>query len=898
MTESDIKSRIRPNGKGQISGQKLQDVLIDLLHSVKDGAQGKQGARGSQGFQGPQGIKGSNGTVGPQGKTGAQGRQGAQGLRGADGAYGAKGEQGPQGKQGPEGRQGSEGARGTNGQQGPQGPAGKISQSLDEWAQSSGYDNFQSYIDSQSFDGMGTTILMGKNIYYDGTTLSRDTDTIAASISGVARQMVTLKNDVGNDLNGLKNRVEQLESATPSQGGAGAQGSQGPQGPQGAGMNPDVINDFENRISALENGGGSGEGGGEDISPKKGGTSIETRVTILEKEVAQINESAWLTLRIRFQANQPFQLVPMTYEGVQFDTARTAPASLPHGGGSLYNEYFGPMYDGNYEAKPMVFMNNIEVPIELNSNVGYKEYVARYRAAKGSNVRAVVLCDGYEMILKDYSVFNDITETVTLTYSNTNNTYIIYVLPNSDDVTVEMSANITKPGGSVVGNYDEDYFSGKTYICAATVVFCESYPAQKVEVYGRETPLKINLHAEIEGTGFAPQVLSTALDIPDYKKAIGTKWVKYVHHRIGQGITASTVYGVRKCVLYAHNIVLVDMTKTEDLASLKRILTIGDVTSGGPIGNRLWVKLWRGWHNKKDEFETFRGGDRVEVYQGEAVLWTAGADYKDGGPNFGTLRLLYPISIDGNPTWNFDLSQKTMFHCLLSDGTAEGLGSDFEFVSLIDGWSNSAVKKNGPVTLEGEAGETMVISAYIPAEEGEQEYKPFKVTFTFSESTNGQTIHPYFAKMTDADRYLDWNVNSWDIESTSGNRIYVKRSYTYGGTYVENSDGGYDYVSEDFYRGSTTAGFSVSVNGSESFTIAAGGPYISKVGASVMNDCYYDDELGCYSTYYGGVSFRCDWSSMENGATSTSDIGLGTISITSKTKTITLDVYAPGCPTA
>ena len=62
MTESDIKSRIRPNGKGQISGQKLQDVLIDLLHSVKDGAQGKQGARGSQGFQGPQGIKGSNGT--------------------------------------------------------------------------------------------------------------------------------------------------------------------------------------------------------------------------------------------------------------------------------------------------------------------------------------------------------------------------------------------------------------------------------------------------------------------------------------------------------------------------------------------------------------------------------------------------------------------------------------------------------------------------------------------------------------------------------------------------------------------------------------------------------------------------------------------------------------------
>ena len=182
--KQEIRDNIQVNGKGHITGQILQDVLMDMATKIgdaeemagrdgvgierivptttsndttritiyldngestscdvrngRDGTNGRDGADGRDGRNGADGINGADGRPGRDGRDGERGedgRQGYQGPRGADGYTGRDGVQGPagpagsvvEGSQGPmgaDGMRGVQGAKGADGARGIQGPAG------------------------------------------------------------------------------------------------------------------------------------------------------------------------------------------------------------------------------------------------------------------------------------------------------------------------------------------------------------------------------------------------------------------------------------------------------------------------------------------------------------------------------------------------------------------------------------------------------------------------------------------------------------------------------------------------------------------------------------------------------------------------------------------------------
>ena len=170
--KNEIRANIYENGNGHITGQILQDVLIDMATKIedaegmagrdgvgvdrivttrtsndvtrvtiyldngdstsfdvrngRDGTNGRDGAPGRDGMDGRDGSDGANGRDGRDGKDGADGADGRQGVQGARGAQGPAGQgyAGSDGVQGPAGAKGEKGDRGEQGTRGVQGPAG------------------------------------------------------------------------------------------------------------------------------------------------------------------------------------------------------------------------------------------------------------------------------------------------------------------------------------------------------------------------------------------------------------------------------------------------------------------------------------------------------------------------------------------------------------------------------------------------------------------------------------------------------------------------------------------------------------------------------------------------------------------------------------------------------
>ena len=180
--KNEIRAKIYENNTGRITGQDLQDVLIDIANKIdettaivgkdgedgvgirnistastttgitatihytdgtvgptlkiKNGTSGKDGKDGRDGMDGRDGIDGINGRDGRDGRNGVDGTngrdgaQGPQGKAGAQGPAGAKGEKGDSGAQGPAGAKGEKGDRGLQGPPGPAGQGGYGDQSL------------------------------------------------------------------------------------------------------------------------------------------------------------------------------------------------------------------------------------------------------------------------------------------------------------------------------------------------------------------------------------------------------------------------------------------------------------------------------------------------------------------------------------------------------------------------------------------------------------------------------------------------------------------------------------------------------------------------------------------------------------------------------------------------
>ena len=170
--KNEIRANIYENGNGHITGQILQDVLIDMVSKIEDAEgtagrdgvgidrvwtepdsngtrvhirldndddytfvvkNGRDGTNGRDGAAGRDGVDGRDGADGAPGRDGRDGRNGADGADGRNGVQGAKGAQGPagqgyagsEGAQGPAGAKGERGEKGPQGERGPAGPAGE-----------------------------------------------------------------------------------------------------------------------------------------------------------------------------------------------------------------------------------------------------------------------------------------------------------------------------------------------------------------------------------------------------------------------------------------------------------------------------------------------------------------------------------------------------------------------------------------------------------------------------------------------------------------------------------------------------------------------------------------------------------------------------------------------------
>ena len=177
-----------------------------------EGPQGPQGETGPAGPQGEPGPQGPQGEPGPQGETGPAGPQGEQGPQGIQGETGPAGPQGPQGETGPAGPQGEPGPQGERGLQGLQGPAGP-----------------------QGLPGMG----IPQTLTIAGTTLTIS-DGNSVVLPEVPTNVSTLNNDAGYltrdslgdctcltaaELQALLDRIAALEQAVGSgNGGGGSEG--------------------------------------------------------------------------------------------------------------------------------------------------------------------------------------------------------------------------------------------------------------------------------------------------------------------------------------------------------------------------------------------------------------------------------------------------------------------------------------------------------------------------------------------------------------------------------------------------------------------------------------------------------------------------------------------------
>lgn len=165
---NEIQSKIYPNNNGEITAQKLQDVLLYLVEFAADIAEhagtpgtsgvgisnismvsgegmtnrslkitltnnetyaypifdGKDGATGAQGPKGVDGKNGRDGVNGTDGRNGVDGRDGIDGKDGKDGKDGYEGRDGRDGKDGKDGKDGRDGRDGEDGKDGQDGKDG------------------------------------------------------------------------------------------------------------------------------------------------------------------------------------------------------------------------------------------------------------------------------------------------------------------------------------------------------------------------------------------------------------------------------------------------------------------------------------------------------------------------------------------------------------------------------------------------------------------------------------------------------------------------------------------------------------------------------------------------------------------------------------------------------
>ena len=78
-----LKQEIKQEmGRARLDKDRLYGLLLKMIDSVGEGAQGPAGPKGDQGEAGPQGPKGDQGETGPQGPKGDQGEPGPQGPAG------------------------------------------------------------------------------------------------------------------------------------------------------------------------------------------------------------------------------------------------------------------------------------------------------------------------------------------------------------------------------------------------------------------------------------------------------------------------------------------------------------------------------------------------------------------------------------------------------------------------------------------------------------------------------------------------------------------------------------------------------------------------------------------------------------------------------------------------
>ena len=154
----EIERKIYPNNNGEITGQKLQDILKRIVEFAVETANEQAGRKGEDGvgisnismvsgegltnrslkitltnnetfaypiFDGKDGVAGVQGPKGANGKDGKDGINGIDGRNGVDGRDGIDGKDGKDGKDGYEGRDGRDGKDGQDGRDGRDGRDGQ-----------------------------------------------------------------------------------------------------------------------------------------------------------------------------------------------------------------------------------------------------------------------------------------------------------------------------------------------------------------------------------------------------------------------------------------------------------------------------------------------------------------------------------------------------------------------------------------------------------------------------------------------------------------------------------------------------------------------------------------------------------------------------------------------------
>ena len=404
MTEQEIKSKIKPNGNGQITGQKLQDVLIGLLRSVKDGAQGRQGVKGAQGKQGPQGAKGANGNVGPQGKAGAQGPKGAQGAKGSDGSSGSSGRQGVAGKQGAEGKQGPQGQRGTQGYQGNPGPAGPQGRQGKEGAQ--GKKGDQGQRGDQGHQG----------------AQGRQGTQGPAGRDGVGGQ-------------GTKG----------DQGERGYQGFQGPQGRQGApggGVDEETLNEirtFGTRLTRVEE--------------RLDNVELNLTLTLIIGFQAAISGTTGMVHDYGFNGHEAYtdpdtgEYVPAS--GTDYRCWLGADTSNRTGHEFYTNAFIGPSFEYG-RPTPVVIIDTKEQTVTKRDD---GKYVCTAKVGIGKEFRLIIMCSGYKGVDSTYVYYNNETKNITLSWE-TEGQARFQVIPSDPSADVTIIDKLQGSGYSYAHNRD------------------------------------------------------------------------------------------------------------------------------------------------------------------------------------------------------------------------------------------------------------------------------------------------------------------------------------------------------------------------------------------------------------------------------------------------------------